>query len=303
MNKMYESLEELMQKTLQRSKATLGIAGVKGSTASELSDDLEKLEKLFVDRIGKLKGVVKQGEALAADEARRSEQLIESLRANVALLEVKVKETEETVSRKDSASQSMEKNLTEKIALLETQLRDTEKIVHEKESTIQMQEQRLNAKIKDLESQLRANEKILSGRHAQIVDLQSQLKSLTHGIKEMSSFFRQAEALAAVEAQGAGAVAQSEQSKGGEEKPATSRFVDSAPETVPPNFFDDITRELTEVLGPIASMVIRDHVASFGESMEKFPKVRVPELLQLISQEILDEDRKVRFRERLTMSP
>jgi len=303
MNKMYESLEDLMQKTLQRSKATLAMAGVKGNTASGLSDDLEKLEKLFVDRIGKLKGVVQQSEALAADEAQRSEQLIESLRANAGALEVKVKETEETLSRKDSASQSMEKNLTEKISLLEAQLRDTKKIAHEKESTIQMQEQRLNAKIKDLESQLRANEKILAGRHAQIVDLQAQLKSLTHGIKEMSSFFRQAEALAAVEAKSAGAVAQSERSKGGEEKPAASQFIDSAQETVPPDFFDDITRELTEVLGPIASMIIRDHVESCGESMGKFPKARVPELLQIISQEILDEDRKVRFRERVTVNP
>jgi chromosome segregation ATPase len=215
MSKMYESLEELMQKTIQRSKATLAIAGVKGGTAPGLSDDMDKLEKLVVDRIGKLKGAVKQGEAFAADEAQRSEQLIESLRANVATLEARVKETEEIVSRKDSASQSMEKNLTEKIALLETQLRNTEKVVHEKESTIQMQEQKLNAKIKDLESQLRANEKILAGRHAQINDLQSQLKSLTHGIKEMSSFFRQAEALAAVEPQGAGTAPQSEQSNGG----------------------------------------------------------------------------------------
>ena len=302
MSKMYESLEELMQKTIQRSKATLAIAGVKVSTASGLSDDLEKLEKLVVDRIGKLKGVVKQGEALAADEAQRSEQLIESLRANVTVLVAKVKETEDTVRRNDAASRSMEKSLTDKIAPLEARLKDTEQIVHEKESTIQMQEQKLNAKIKDLDSQLRTNEKILAGRHAQIDDLQSQLKSLTHGIQEMSSFFRQAEALATVEAQGAGAVPQSEQSKGGEEKPATSQFADSPQEIVPPDFFDDITRELTDVLGPIASMVIRDHVESFGESMGKFPKARVPELLQIISQEILDEDRKVRFRERLTVT-
>ena len=303
MNKMYESLEELMQKTIQRSKATLAITGVKGSTASGLRDDLEELEKINLDRIGKIKAAILQSEAVAADEAQRSEQLIESLRANVTVLVAKVKETEDTVRRNDAASRSMEKSLTDKIAPLEARLKNTEQIVHQKESTIQLQEQKLNTKIKDLESQLRANEKILAGRHAQINDLQSQLKSLTYGIKEMSSFFRQTEALAGAGAQGAGTVAQSEQSKRGQEKPATSQFVDSAQETVPRDFFDDITRELTEVLGPMASMVIRDHVASFGESMEKFPKARVPELLKIISQEILDEDRKVRFRERLTVNP
>ncbi|MGH7767948.1 MAG: hypothetical protein ACREQP_10870 [Candidatus Binatia bacterium] len=288
-----------MQKTIQRSKATLSMAGGKAGTASGLSDDLDRLEKLVVDRIAKLKGAAKQGEAFAADEAQLSHQLIESLRADVGALEVKVKDAEETLSRKDSASQTVEKNLIEKIALLESQLKDAVKSVRNKESTLQMQEQKLNAKIKDLESQLSANEKILAGRHAQISDLQSQLNSLTHGIKEMSSFFKQAEALAAVEGQGAGAVPPREQSKGGEEKPAATGSADSSQETVPPHFFDDLTRELTEVLGPIAAMVIRDHVASFGESMGKFPKARVPELLQIISQEILDEDRKVRFRERV----
>jgi chromosome segregation ATPase len=299
---MYESLEELMQKAFQRSKATPAISGVKGPTASALSDDLEKLEKLVADRIGKIKDVIKQGEGLAAAEARRSGELIESLKANVAALEVKVKETEEILGRKDSASQSMEKNLTEKISLLEAQLRDAEKMVHEKETNIRMQDQKLTAKIKDLESQLSAKEKILAGRHAQIVDLQSQLNSLTHGIKEMSSFFRQAEVLAAVEEQAAGSVFQGEQSKESEKKPAPSRLADSTLETMPQEFFDDITRELTEALGPIASMVICDHIASFGESMEKFPKARVPELLQVISQEIMDEDRKVRFRERATVN-
>jgi chromosome segregation ATPase len=299
---MYESLEELMQKAFQRSKATPAISGVKGPTASALSDDLEKLEKLVADRIGKIKDVIKQGEGLAAAEARRSGELIESLKANVAALEVKVKETEEILGRKDSASQSMEKNLTEKISLLEAQLRDAEKMVHEKETNIRMQDQKLTAKIKDLESQLSAKEKILAGRHAQIVDLQSQLNSLTHGIKEMSSFFRQAEVLAAVEEQAAGSVSQGEQSKESEKKPAPSRLADSTLETMPQEFFDDITRELTEALGPIASMVICDHIASFGESMEKFPKARVPELLQVISQEIMDEDRKVRFRERATVN-
>jgi len=299
MNKMYESLEELMQKTIQRGKATLGVVGTKGNPAAGFGDDLERLEKLVVERIGKLKEAVRQSEASAAEEARRTEQLVESLRADAAALEVKVRESEETLVRKEAAGQSMEKNLTEKIARLESQLKDAEQVVREKESAIHLQDQTLNARIKDLESQLRANEKILAGRHAQISDLQAQLKTLTHGIQEMSSFFKHAESLAAVDGRGA---LQSDQTNGGAEKPPASRFGASAEAAVPREFFDDLTRELTEVLGPIASVVVRDHVASFGASMENFPRSRVPDLLQIISQEILDEDRKITFRERLSVT-
>jgi hypothetical protein len=311
MRKVYESIEGLMQKTLQRSKAATAIARLKGSTASSLDDEMEKLQKMVVDRLGGLKAAVKAGEAVVADEAKQAEQLIESLKVNVAALEAKVKETEDTVRRNEAASQSLEKSLTEKLAPLEARLKETEQIVQEKASAIQTLEQSSTTKIQDLESRLRDNEKLLADRDAQINDLTSQLNTLTHGIKEVSSFFRQAEALAGVEAPGVGAVASGEPSKGGKKKPPTSQFMGSAvtsntrnaaQETVPPDFFDDITRELTEFLGPMASVVVRERVASLGESMGKFPKARVPELLETISQEILDDTSKASFRERLAVN-
>ena len=311
MSKIYESLEGLMQKTLQRNKAGKAIARVKGSTASSLDDEMEKLQKLVVDTLGGLKAAVKAGEAVVAGETKHAEQLIESLRVNVAVLEAKVKQTEDTVRRNEAASQSMEKSLTDKIAPLEARLKDTEQIAQEKESALQALQQKSAAKVQDLESQLRDKERILASRDAQINDLTSQLQTLNHGIKEMSSFFRQAEALAGVEAPGVGAVASGEQSKGGKKKPATSQFTGSAvtsntrntaQEAVPPDFFDDITRELTEFLGPMASMVVRERVASLGESMGKFPKARVPELLETISQEIVDDTSKANFRERLAVN-
>src|SRR5438132_3983567 len=130
MSKGYESLKGIMQKTLHHSKPNpMYIARVKDSTASSLNDDMEELEKMVVDRIGRLKAAVKEGEAVVAGESEQAERVIESLRANIAVLEAKVKETEDTVRRKDSASQSMEKNLTAKIASLETHLSETEKIV------------------------------------------------------------------------------------------------------------------------------------------------------------------------------
>jgi len=71
-------------------------------------------------------------------------------------------------------------------------------------------------------------------------------------------------------------------------------------DSVPPGFFDHVTRALTEAMGPMAALVVRDQVAALGESLETFPKRRVKELLEVVSQEILDERLKLRFHERMS---
>jgi hypothetical protein len=89
------------------------------------------------------------------------------------------------------------------------------------------------------------------------------------------------------------------QSKGSK---VTSTLLDAAQDIVSPELFQRITDELTEamnVMGPLASVIVREHVASLGESMKTFPKTRLPELLESLSKEILDEKRKIDFRERI----
>ncbi len=201
-----------------------------------------------------------------------------------------------------------------KVPALEGQLRDTEENVRKQESTIKGLEQNLTAKIQDFESQVRNKEELLAGRDAKINDLKSQLNLLTKGIGEMSSFFKQAEALAAAEGQGVGTAVLNESLKQREEKPATFQsksprvtpIVPDAPrEIVSPDLFYRITGELTEVKGivrPMASIIVRDHVLALGESMEKFPKTRLPELLESLSKEITDEDLKIDFRKRLAQN-
>jgi hypothetical protein len=65
--------------------------------------------------------------------------------------------------------------------------------------TIKGLEKNQTDKVQDLESQVRNKEELLAGRDAEISDLKSQLKLLTKGIEEMSSFFKQTQALATVE--------------------------------------------------------------------------------------------------------
>jgi hypothetical protein len=44
---------------------------------------------------------------------------------------------------------------------------------------------------------------------------------------------------------------------------------------------------------------VRDHVTALGESMDKFPKTRLTELLKDLSEEIGDEKLRAGFRERV----
>jgi hypothetical protein len=50
------------------------------------------------------------------------------------------------------------------------------------------------------------------------------------------------------------------------------------------------------IIGPGAPMIVREHVASLGESMEKFPKRRLAELLEILSKEIVNEPLRIGFR-------
>jgi DNA repair exonuclease SbcCD ATPase subunit len=367
MDNVYRPLRGVVQETLHLSKTnSMVLARVKGSDAASLNDAIEELEKTLVDRIGRLKAVIRDKQAAVEGEAEYTEQVTEILRANIAALEAKLRESEDAVNRKDVASQKMEEtlsltirdlqsavkekeealesrvsevndlksqlthlelavrqakeevaseaqraeDLTEsfkgKIATLEAQLRQAEQTVRGKDWTLQ----NLTAKIQDLETQLRDKEELLEDRDRQVTGLNAELKRLTNGIKEKSSFFREAEALD-VQAPAIDTVVAGAQLTTGEEKPAassshdvgvTSHVMDAARETVAGDAFDRMIGELgefTNIMDSMASLIVRNHVKALGESMENFPKTRLAELIDKLSQEISDEKLRTGFRERL----
>jgi predicted RNase H-like nuclease (RuvC/YqgF family) len=243
--------------------------------ANEINDLKSKIDGQ-VKQVAQLESAIQKARAETANQAKRAEQLSETSRA--------------------------------KIAALEAQLKDTEEIARKKESAIKALEQNLAAKVQDFEGQVKKQAELLASRDAEVKDLNSQLKLLTRGIKEMSSFFKQAEALSTVEGQGGSPIVLSEPLNGGDEKPAahqpkapavTSKATEPPREIVSPDLFQRMTGELTQVVGPMASMIVRDHVVALGESIEKFPKTRLTELVKVLSEEIGDEKLKVGFRERL----
>jgi chromosome segregation ATPase len=269
------------------------------------------------------------------NEFRHSEKVTEALKQKIAMLETKLKEAEEAIHSRDNeinhfkcnvgvlvgqvrklalatkqpatdpdCAEDPMKNPNTKIAILEEQIGEIQEIVRHKESTIKALEQNLSGKIRDLETQLRNKEKLLMDRDRQVNDLQSQLEMVICRMNEMSSFLRQAEALANIETQGPGTVAEP-QLKGDKDTLAagqtnnldvTSPAADQA--IVAPDIFDEIIRELTQIMGPIATMIVRHDVAALGESIERFPMRRLAELLDVVTKELPDENVKRTFRER-----
>lgn len=383
MNEVYKSLKLRVQDTLQRGKAnSMPLPPVESPKALGLNHEIEGLERLVADSIGKVKAAVTAREAMVAEEIRQAEQLAVSLKADIAKLGAKLKETEETVERKDISRQKLEESLTAKIkdlqddikkqnetlvardnelndykskidanvkrigelelgnrktkeeavthakraedlaassqakiSALESRLKEIEELAHQKESTIKELEQKLAAKEQAFESLMKDKQELVTRRDAEINDLKSQLKRLTKAIGEVSSFFRQAEALTSFEGQDASPAAEKESVDVAEEKPAAAqaKFAtvtpiapDAAGEIVSPEIFQRITSELaevTDVIGPLASLIVRRQVKALGESIEKFPRRRLPELLESLANEISDEKQQIDFRDRLAQNP
>jgi DNA repair exonuclease SbcCD ATPase subunit len=201
-----------------------------------------------------------------------------------------------------------------KAAALETERKETQDLVRQKDSAIEGLEQKLTAKIKEFESLVRDKEKLLAWRDAEITDLKTQLQVLKKGIGQMSSFFRQAEVLPGIKGQDVSAAVLNDPANGKEEKalkvkPAAAKVTptvaDTPTEIVSPDLLQRITGELAEVTGvisPLASLIVSQQVAALGESMEKFPKTRLPELLENLVNEISDERQQSDFRVRLARS-
>ena len=78
-----------------------------------------------------------------------------------------------------------------------------------------------------------------------------------------------------------------------------SRRSASILDIVPPQVFDSMIRALTEAMGPMATLVLDEHVASMGESMAAFPKKHLDRLVDITSLEILGETMKATFQRQM----
>jgi general secretion pathway protein A len=87
-----------------------------------------------------------------------------------------------------------------------------------------------------------------------------------------------------------------------EPKPAAAKPISkSVPYTafVPASFLNVLVAALTDAMGPMSKIVLRDQIKSLGESSERFPHAKVEMLLESVSREILDEGMRAQFRHQM----
>lgn len=68
-------------------------------------------------------------------------------------------------------------------------------------------------------------------------------------------------------------------------------------EMVPEDFFEKLYDELTRIIGPVAPFVVEDALWEINVTRENFRHERIPDLVEVISDEISDEQKKVKFQQ------
>jgi hypothetical protein len=63
------------------------------------------------------------------------------------------------------------------------------------------------------------------------------------------------------------------------------------------HFFDEVTHQLAAAVGPLAEIVIDEEIENLGESRKQFPRERIPDLVERVSQAIPDEAKRIKFQQ------
>jgi general secretion pathway protein A len=79
--------------------------------------------------------------------------------------------------------------------------------------------------------------------------------------------------------------------------PAAISRTDAKEPTVPPQFFDRMSRAAAAAVGPMANAIVGDQISALGESRDAFPPKKLGELIQTVSREISNESMKASFQE------
>ena len=301
----------------------LAIQQAKEEAASEAQHAEQVIEGLKAN-ITVLEAKLRETEDAAHRKDVASQKMEESLSTEIRDLQSVVKKKEEALESRDSEVNDLKSKrdvLVGQVTQLELAIQQAKGEAASEAQHAEQVIESLKLKIATLEAQLTQTEQIVGGtdktikgldqdRDRRVIDLNAELAPQTNRMKEMSSFLRKAEALIGIHAQDIGTVVAGEQLKTGEEKPAISYFqaagvtstvTDAARKTVSRDAFDHMIAEFSEhtnVIGSIASLIVRDHVRALGESIEKFPQTRLTELLESLSGEISDDKLKADFRKR-----
>ena len=287
------------------------------TTLTETEETSKRMGETFIAKIKDLQNDLARKDEMLATRDNRINEYKSTLDGNVkqlAALELANRNTKDEAASDAKRAADLAASYQGKIATLEFQLKETQSIVRQKEWTLNNLEQRLGAGVRELENTINDQQELLLRRDSEINDLKSQLKRLTKGLSEVSSFFRNAEALTGFEGEDLSTADQHERMGQVEEKPAAALSNNAtvvppvptaAQEMVPAETSQRIVNELAgiaNIIAPLASLMVRQQAKALGESVEKFPTNRLPQLLEGLAKEVSNGDPKLDCRQRLAQS-
>jgi predicted nucleic acid-binding Zn-ribbon protein len=254
------------------------------------------------------------------DTVKKKDTALQNLEGK---LTAEIRALQSLVREKDQALESREKeinNLTSKMDVIAEQISESELAVvkarGEAASKVQEAEQvieGLKANIIVLEATLKAQlseaEQIVGSTDLSVNGLDQERNTLIdHLPPQQTGTEAIAQAFANLQAQAMAKLAAGEPGEAVEEKSSTFQSEGIAPitpeaarKTVSPETFVRIVAEFSKfanVIDNIASLIVRHHVRTLGESMEEFPQKRLPELIESLSNEISHSELRTDFRER-----
>ena len=168
-----EGLSAQLKDLENQVKEKEGLLGVRDAELKGLKTEMDG----FGEQMARMEAVTKQAESAAASEARRAEQMKESLRAEIASVQAQPGEKEEFHAR-ETGLREAEESLAAKLKELENQVkeqeglleaRDTElkgkdSLVQVKEEEIKKIQEEMSAEITKLRSELQTNKVGLASR-------------------------------------------------------------------------------------------------------------------------------------------
>ena len=249
---------------------------------------IQNLEKNLIADIRDLQSVV-----------TNKDQALETRETEVNTLRVKMDVMAEQISQSELAVRKARREAASKV-------QEAEQVIEGLRANITVLEATLKTQLSDAEQIVGSTDSFISEldheRNTPAIDLTGYLQPQRNATEAM------AQAFANLQAQSMAKIAASEPGKTAEEKSSTFQSARVAPivteaagETVSLEVFVRIIAEFSKfanVIDTIASLIVRDHVKALGESMEKFPQKRLPELLESLSNEMSHKMLAADFRER-----
>jgi myosin heavy subunit len=292
--KLKEAEEVIERKNLSQQQTEENLSAI----VKNLQSDIKSREEILASR---------------ENEINNYKSTIEQNVKKMSELEAAHTKAQQEIADHGKRTEELRKNSQNKSAALEARLIQTEDLARQKTSATKQLEQELAAKTQEFEAILKDKNEALTQRDTEIADLKSQLKRLTKGFSDVSLLFKEAEALTGIETPRAVPVRNEPlpevkppiSSRSNHNEKIAPVLPDAVSETVPAETFQKIISELaqaTNIIAPLASLMVHQQAKALGESVEKFPRARLPELLEALAKEISDENLQMYFLQHFTQN-